>query len=164
METPRWKRRLEQDVVELRRSLGKLERKHQGEQRNNQGMARIEKKYKVHEKGIKIVIEDLKQRIIDKSEKIKRYSNRNEQFRWNRMFLKNQAKVYRELDGSLQENVAPDADDALTFWSSIWGKNVEHNRNAEWLNDVRECIGKSSQTCVRVNTENLKHHLKKVPN
>ena len=72
--------------------------------------------------------------------------------------------MYRELDGSLQENVAPDADDALTFWSSIWGEHVEHNRNAEWLNDVRECIGKNSQTSVRINTENLKHHLKKVPN
>ena len=86
METPRWKRRLEQDVAELRRSLSKLKCKHQGEQRNNQGMARIKKKYKVHEKGIKIVIEELKQRVIAKSEKIKRYSNRNEQFRLNRMF------------------------------------------------------------------------------
>ena len=40
METPRWKRRLEQDVAELRRSLIKLERKHQGEQRSNQGIDR----------------------------------------------------------------------------------------------------------------------------
>ena len=119
VETPRWKRRLKQDVAELRRSLCKLKRKHQGELRNNEGKARIEKKYKVHEKGIQVVIEELKQRTVAKSEKIRRYNHRNEQFRLNRMFLNNQAKVYRELDGSPQENVAPDADDALAFWRSI---------------------------------------------
>ena len=39
--------------------------------------------------------------------------------------------MYRELDGSPQENMAQDADDASAFWSSIWGESVEHNMNAD---------------------------------
>ena len=59
-------------------------------------LARIQRKYKVQEKGIRVVIEELKQRIVAKSEKIKRYSNRNEQYRINRMFVNSQARVCQE--------------------------------------------------------------------
>ena len=76
-ETPRWKRRLENDVAELRRSLSRLEQKEKGELRDDVRLARIQRKYKVQQKGIHVVIEELKQRIVAKSEKIKRYSNRN---------------------------------------------------------------------------------------
>ena len=41
------------------------------------------------------------------------------------------------------EGTVPDADESKQFWSGIWGKDVEHERNAEWL---REQKGERSES------------------
>ena len=66
-------------------------------------------------KGLKTVIEKLKQRMLAKSSKVKRYQQKIEQFRQNRIFDLNQQKIYAELN-----------------WNKIiWGVRKEHNREAE---------------------------------
>ena len=78
-------------------------------------MKELCEKYRVKRKGLKTVIEELKQMILAKSAKVKRYQQRIEQFRQNRIFDLNQQKIYAELN-----------------WNKIiWGVRKEHNREAK---------------------------------
>ena len=60
----------------------------------------------------------------------------------NRLFQQDQKRVYQELNGEMTtEGTVPDADESKQFWSEIWGKDVEHEQNAEciWLKGQRQC-------------------------
>ena len=50
----------------------------------------VEHKYKVEKKGLNVVLEEQKQRIQAKVTKIKRYDQRIEQYRINRLFQQDQ--------------------------------------------------------------------------
>lgn len=79
---------------------------------------RLQCKYYSHKK---VVIEELKQRIIAKSNKVKRYKGRIRQYKLNSLFVNNRHQLYRELDGDAQEEQeSPDAYAAVEFWSNIW--------------------------------------------
>ena len=60
-------------------------------------MKELYEKYRVESKGLKTVIEELKQRMLAKRTKVKRYEQRIEQFRQNSVFDVNQKKIYAEL-------------------------------------------------------------------
>ena len=75
-------------------------------------------KYGIKRKGLTTVIEELKQRLLAKAAKIKRYGDRITQYRQNRMFAVEQKKVYKELNGGARgECVIPDAEESKKFWS-----------------------------------------------
>ena len=99
----------------------------------------IYEKYRVKRKGLKTVIEELKQRMLAKSAKVKRYEQRIEQFRQNRIFDRDQKKIYAELNrNGIRSNDVSNAEKYTMFWSDIWGVRKEHNREAEWLKRERE--------------------------
>ena len=81
-----WKRRIKQSVQELQKHINILERKKRGEIKKKKKYCEIEHKYGVKKKGLNVVLEELKQRIQAKATKIKRYDQRIEQYRINRMF------------------------------------------------------------------------------
>ena len=83
----------------MRKDISKLERKMRNESVANKGLAQIRQKYKVQEKGLKVVIEELKQRVTAKASKLRRYDQRIKQYRQNRMFQCDQKRLYRELKG-----------------------------------------------------------------
>ena len=94
---PRWKRRIEGDIKRLRKDVCLLDRKEKNElgrmgPKKSRKLREMEEKYRVRRKGLKTVIEELKQRMIAKSAKIKRYEQRINQFRLNRMFYVDQKK------------------------------------------------------------------------
>ena len=77
-------------------------------------MAYLGKMYKVKEKGITTVIEELKQSLTAKAEKITRYENRTKQFKQNWLFEENQRRFYSEIEGKSNRSAAvPD------HWESI---------------------------------------------
>ena len=51
-------------------------------------------------KGYDVVIEELKQNLRAVSQKIKRYTERVEQYNQNRMFTNNEKRYYQELQGT----------------------------------------------------------------
>ena len=91
-------------------------------------MKELYEKYRVKKKRLKTVIEEPKQRMLAKSAKVKRYEQRIEQFRQNRIFDLNQKKIW---DG-IRSNDVPNAEEC-----NIWGVKKEHNREAEWLKDLK---------------------------
>ena len=79
----------------------------------------IYEKYRVKRKGLKTVIEELKQRMLAKSAKVKRY-------------LCDKKEIYAELNrDGIRSNAVPNAETSTKFWGYIWGVTKVHNREAE---------------------------------
>ena len=96
-------------------------------------------KYRVKKKGINLVIEELKQRLIAKKTKVKRYEQIISQFRQTQLFQVNQKQVHKDLNGEKQaERIIPNSEDKIKFWSDIWSIRKEHNQHAEWLKSCRK--------------------------
>ena len=162
---PWWKRRILTSINDLRKHINILERKKAGTIIKKTKFDLLNIKYRITAKGLNVVIEELKQRLKAKSYKIKRYESRIEQFRINRMFNQDQKKVYEKLQGKQrEENVIPDAEESKIFWSNIWSKEVEHQKDAEWLDVLRTEKKNVKQMDLIIDEENVKKQLKKVPN
>ena len=104
-------------------------------------MEQLKKKHNIKRKGITTVLEELKQRILVKAAKIKRYEQRRTQYNQSILFKQDQKRLYQELNGKASnENVIPDVDESKKFWSDISSVGIEHNRSAEWLNNIKNDI------------------------
>ena len=164
---PWWKKRLNGQIRILRKDLSKIESIKCEKLKNRDTRARLFEKYRVKRKGMLTVIEELKQRITAKSQKIKRYDNRIEQYHQNRLFQNNQKKPFERLEGIERgEEEIPDAHATKEFWRNIWEKNVSHNDSAEWIgkveNEVHGRIFKQSD--LSITCEMLKKQANKLSN
>ena len=85
---PRQKQRIEGDIKKLRQDAKLLTRdlKRKLGLKEKQKMKELYEKYRVKKKGLKTVTKEIKQRMLTKSAKVKRYEQRIEQFRQNRIF------------------------------------------------------------------------------
>ena len=164
---PWWKRRIHGTIKELRKQVNILQRNSRGELVKNTKYREMEKKYHIKRKGESVVIEELKQRLQVKAAKLRRYEQRVNQYRINRVFQQDQKKVYQELNGlsrTKNEGVSPDAEDSKKFWSSIWGNEVQHNKNAEWLKELKEECGEANHVDMMITFASLTERAKKIPN
>ena len=85
-------------------------------------MKELYEKYRVKRKGLKIVIEELEQRMLAKKAKVKRHEQRIEQFRQNMIFDLDQNKIYVELNrNGIRSKDVPNAEECTKFWDDIWG-------------------------------------------
>ena len=77
-------------------------------------MTYIRKKYSIRVKTLGVVIEELKQRIVAIAAKVRRYQERVDRFRQNRMFQNNQRQFYRELneEGERYDDDLSDAEES----------------------------------------------------
>ena len=88
-------------------------------------------------KGFKVVIEELKQRISAKSEKLRFYRAQGNQHRQNKLFRCNQKALCQELSGKVRPAQVPsNAEEAKEFWSILWDNPVPYKEDAEWLKEV----------------------------
>ena len=115
---PRWERRIEGDIKKLGQDVNLLTRDLKGELGSKkQKMKELHEKYRVKKKGLKTVIGELKQRMLAK---VKRYEQRIEQFRQNRILNLDQKKIYAELnENGIRSNDVPNAEKCLKFWGDI---------------------------------------------
>ena len=48
-------------------------------------------------------------------------------------------RIYQEMNGNVrQERIRPDAEKSKRFWNGIWDNDKKHNKNAEWLGEMKE--------------------------
>lgn len=116
---PRWKRRIQADIKRLRQEVNFLERESKGELglKKKRKLGKLNKRYGVKRKGLKTVIEELKQKMLAKSAKIRRYEQRIEQFRQNKIFDFDKKKIYAEFNGGgVRSNDVPNAEESKRFW------------------------------------------------
>ena len=83
----------------IRKDLGPVEQWMRGELANVDLKYELERKYHVKKKGINVVIEELKQRMKAIQHEVKRYEDRTEQYKQNRIFETNQKRLYEIIDG-----------------------------------------------------------------
>ena len=119
---PWWKRRVNEPFKELRKHVNILERKRRGAPKRTEKYKILQEKYKVKRKGLGLVLEELKQRLQAKPMKIKRYSQRIEQYRINRLFQQDQKQARRQLNGKVNNCEKPAPDESRQFWSSMWDR------------------------------------------
>ena len=163
--TPWWKRRIQSSIKEIRSHISILDRKRRKELIKSRKYMELEKKYHVKRKGLGTVIEELRQRLQVKSTKIKRYDQRIEQFRLDEMFQVDQKKVYQQLNGETKSSEKPDANESKEFWSNIWDREVKHNTQAEWLQELKEeSVGGEKQDDLVMTTDMVTKQSKKMPN
>ena len=129
-------------------------------------MQDIGRKYSVRLKTLGAVIKELKQKILAIAAKVRRYQERVDRFRQNRMFQNNQRQFYRELnqEGERCDDDQQDAEELKKFWGDIWSKSIDHNRDVKWLKDLQSEVNVSEQEKVDITKEHLKKILGRVPN
>ena len=64
------------------------------------------------------------------SAELRRYEERQHQYRQNKMFENNQRRLFEEIEGIERDNIIPDADESIQLWSAIWGQSVQYNEEA----------------------------------
>ena len=76
-----------------------------------------------------VIIEELKQRTVATAAKVRRYQERVDRFRQNRIFQNNQSHFHRELnqEGERCDDDPPNAEEPKKFWGDIWSVSVDHN-------------------------------------
>ena len=93
---PWWKRRIKRDIKRLRKDINFLERSKSDELKSQVKLRNLDKKYGIRKNGLSTVIEELKQLLVAKSAKIKRYNQRITQYRQNRLFQVDQMRLFWE--------------------------------------------------------------------
>ena len=99
-----------------------------------------------------------------KATKIKRYDQRIKQYMINRLFQQDQKGVYQQLNGKIKRNEKRDTEESKRFWSNIWGTGKSHNKNAEWLEELRSERNKIRQGNIQITTKMVTQQTRKFPN
>ena len=61
-------------------------------------------------------------------------------------------------------NEKRNVEDSKEFWSNIWDNEKEHERNAEWVRELRAEKGNMKQNDINITTEMINEQVKKIPN
>ena len=72
-------------------------------------------------------------------------------------------RKFTAFSGQTGSNI-PNAEESRTFWSGIWSVEKEHNKEAKWLNDLKEEMMKLEQQNVVINEDKVKKQCSKMPN
>ena len=106
----------------------------------------IENRFKVKDKGLKVVTEELKQRVVAKSAKLTRHEARTEQYIQNRMFQTNQGKLFERLEKENRSNdIRTGSQEGLRYCSGIWNQSVKHNNKTQWLKKGKDTFKRSKE-------------------
>ena len=134
-----WKRRLQNNIKGLRKDLIQLEASKDRDISNFRQWERLERRYSIRVKRLNVVIEELKQRITALAIKARRYQERVDSYRQNRLFENNQRQFYRELDQEEERRDYdhPVAEESKQFWGNTWSQSADHKQDAKWLKDLR---------------------------
>ena len=125
-------------IIELRKEISNLEALQSKTLKSEATKKRLWNKYIIKQKGLRTVMEELKQRVTAKCAKIKRYEGRVNQYQQNRLYSNNQKMFFERLEGKERSNdMIPDAIGTKTFWKEIWEKEIKHNHR-EWIESVEK--------------------------
>ena len=61
-------------------------------------------------------------------------------------------------------NEKSNVEESKQFWSNIWDNKKEHERNAEWLRELRTEKDSMTQNDINITTKIIKEQVKKILN
>ena len=80
------------------------------------------------------------------------------------MFQQDQKITYQQLDRKIESKENTGTEESTRFWSKIWGPEKSHNKNAEWLKELRLERNEKKQHNIQITTEKVTQQTRKVPN
>ena len=128
---PKWKEKLGKDIQYKGSDLSVLSEMEKGAKVNQRLQRRMKWKYNIKDaRDIPEVREQLKQQILVKAQRVRRYLKRGKFFRQNKLFKEDTKRLYREL-GKKQVNVEEPLpiEEIEAFWSNIWENEKHHDEN-----------------------------------
>ncbi len=142
---PPWERRLQHQIEILRKNIGRLTQalKDNCSVKIQREAEKIMFRYKNEEnQTIITVLDQLKQILAVKSNRLRRYHESNLRKKQNKLFQTNEKQFYR----SIQMNNAqgpnrgevPNAQDVNKYGRDIWTQSKHHNLNAGWIQTVKD--------------------------
>ena len=162
---PAWKRRLDNDVLKLRGNISVLDQKLKGTLKKEWKYKELERKFGIKKKGLRVVLEELKQRLTAKKTKIKRYEERIKRYQQNRLFRIDQRRFYQQVNGDLRdEKIVPNADESVRFWEGIWNNRSVHNKEADWLCELKGKYEYLRQQNLEIDVNKLRKRSKRMAN
>ena len=85
-------------------------------------------------------LKEMNLKILVKEERLKKYWDKVNQYKQNRIFQNNKSKFYQQVNGeSTMTNQQLDPKETKQFWSKIW-KQKDYNRNAEWIDNIKKWL------------------------
>ena len=85
--------------------------------------ADLERNCNVENKGLNMVIKEIKHRMKGKTTKLQKYGKRNTQILQNRLFQTNQKLFFEKIEGKHKQNdVKPSAEESRKIRSKIWSE------------------------------------------
>ena len=164
---PWWQRRIERSIGEWRKDLGRIEEIRKGTDVGERVLVLLERRYQLRDRGALSVISFLKGKIKAGSTKIRWFVEKKVARRQNTLFKNNQSQLYKELGGKASGGTkeTPDAAGTLDFWSSIWSEEMEHDREVNWLTEIREKMEDvRAQDDVMISLEDVKAGVRRMAN
>ncbi|KAG6438808.1 hypothetical protein O3G_MSEX000243 [Manduca sexta] len=148
---PRWQRRLEGRISELRANIGRLTEYIRGVRSTalQKHINKIKEQYKIHSQhetqnnDLSHYLDTLKQKLNALASRLRRYKETTLRKVQNKQFGNNEKLFYRNLTSpnSSPENNSPlpTPETLHTFWSNIWSNPVEHIENS-WIAEDRQTL------------------------
>ena len=135
------------------------------ELQNESVISKLERKFSVIRKGVEVVQEEVRQKLVAVGVKLERYDSRTEQYRQNRLFESNQKRLFNKLEGTQRESVIRDAEESKHFWSVIWDQEVTHRENTDWLRKAENKLGELTiQDDIHIEIKKLRKQIRKMLN
>ena len=125
----------------------------------------LRQKYRLTQKSFATVKEEIKQNIRATSAKLRRYTQRINQYKINKTFATNEGQVYKQFENKQQANIAVTEEmstEIRNFWTNIWGDSVTHNSSAKWINDIQATT--NTQADITISTNDVTQQLKSTAN
>jgi hypothetical protein len=136
--TPPWVRRIQGSINGVRKELSVLvEIQRDNRKVMNIKRTRLLKKYNAEVKeSLDQLIEELKQKVSTKMQRLSRDRKRQNHYYQNKLFRTDCKKFYNHLQQP-NPNVknAPGKEEVENFWREIYGKKVSHNEEAWWIKE-----------------------------
>ena len=135
---PQWQRRIEASIVRWRRHLSQLEEIRKGKVVGEKVRRELDRLYSLTDRGALAVGTFLKNKIMAGATKIRWFEEKNLMRRQNNLYQNNQRQLFKELGGAAcGTGEIPDAAKSKAFWEKLWSEEVDFNRKAAWLGDIR---------------------------
>ena len=169
---PYWKRRIRAKIQQDRSDISRLEEMKKGKKLKDKIVNDLKRRHPLlQKKGIKVIQEELKQRVTAKAAKIKRFDSRRKQYTHNKIFRNNQRQFYRNIDSSdnssttCHDQQSLNHDDCLQFWKDIWESPVTHNVDADWIKDIKQDLSDvEKQPSINISKPKLVARVKRMSN
>ena len=164
----RWIKNLEAKIQDLRKEISRVEQMKIRNpsakiKRNNQ---HLRQKYNItNERDRTTTSEKLKQKLLAKNNRLKRYKARKRQFEENRDFRNTPDKFYKKLRGTnIKIEKAPEKEQIENFWKPILGTPSHYNTEAPWIADYESTIQIESYDFDQISTEEVSTAIKNFAN